>query len=55
MAAAGGASGVGAVSANTPIDLVEEVYADLPGNVAVARERLGRPLTLTEKILFNHL
>jgi len=43
------------VSANTPIDLVEEVYADLPGNVAVARERLGRPLTLTEKILFNHL
>ncbi|MFM8644028.1 MAG: aconitate hydratase, partial [Actinomycetota bacterium] len=43
------------MSANTPIDLVEEVYADLPGNVAVARERLGRPLTLTEKILFNHL
>jgi aconitate hydratase len=27
----------------------------LPGNVAVARKRLGRPLTLTEKILVNHL
>jgi aconitate hydratase len=35
--------------------LVQDVYKKLPGNVAVARERLGRPLTLTEKILFNHL
>ncbi|MGA1630004.1 MAG: aconitase family protein, partial [Ilumatobacteraceae bacterium] len=43
------------VSANTPIELVNGVYGTLPGNVAVARERLGRPLTLTEKILFNHL
>ena len=34
---------------------MQGVYAKLPGNVAVARERLGRPLTLTEKILFNHL
>ena len=44
-----------AVSANTPIALVNDVYAKLPGNVAVARKRLGRPLTLTEKILVNHL
>ncbi|NCZ68317.1 MAG: hypothetical protein EBY84_07525, partial [Acidimicrobiia bacterium] len=44
-----------AVSANTPLSLVQDVYKKLPGNVAVARERLGRPLTLTEKILFNHL
>ena len=44
-----------AVSANTPIELVNGVYGKLPGNVAVARERLGRPLTLTEKILVNHL
>ncbi|MFM8969264.1 MAG: aconitase family protein, partial [Actinomycetota bacterium] len=43
------------MSANTPIELVNGVYGTLPGNVAVARERLGRPLTLTEKILFNHL
>ncbi|NDD62129.1 MAG: aconitate hydratase, partial [Actinobacteria bacterium] len=44
-----------AVSANTPLSLVQDVYKKLPRNVAVARERLGRPLTLTEKILFNHL
>ncbi|MGA9278565.1 aconitate hydratase [Ilumatobacter sp.] len=43
------------VSPNTPIELVEQVYAALPGNVDIARSRLGRPLTLTEKILVNHL
>ena len=53
--AGGAGAGRGAVSANTPLSLVQGVYAKLPGNVAVARERLGRPLTLTEKILFNHL
>ena len=41
--------------ATTPIELVEGVYASLPGRVAAGRERLGRPLTLTEKILINHL
>jgi aconitate hydratase len=44
-----------AVSANTPIALVNDVSAWLPANVAVAPPRLGRPLTLTEKILVNHL
>ncbi len=43
------------VSASTPIELVERVYASLPGNVQLGRERLGRPLTLAEKILINHL
>jgi len=43
------------VSASTPIELVERVYAQLPGRAARGRERLGRPLTLTEKILLNHL
>ena len=43
------------VSATTPIDLVEHVYATLPSNVEIARNRLNRPLTLTEKILVNHL
>lgn len=43
------------VSATTPIELVERVYAALPGNVRIARDRLNRPLTLTEKILVNHL
>ena len=44
-----------AASAGTPIDLVNGVYAKLPKNVALGRKRLNRPLTLTEKILINHL
>lgn len=43
------------VSATTPIELVSAVYAKLPGNVQLGRQRLGRPLTLAEKILINHL
>jgi aconitate hydratase len=43
------------VTAGTPLELVQGVYATLPERVAVARQRLGRPLTLTEKILVNHL
>jgi len=43
------------VTAGTPIELVEGVYAQLPGRVAAGRARFGRPLTLTEKILLNHL
>ncbi|WP_436415397.1 aconitate hydratase [Petrimonas sp.] len=37
------------------IDMIREVYAKLPEKVAQAKEKLGRPLTLTEKILFSHL
>ena len=44
-----------AVSATTPIELVNGVYATLEERLAAARQRLGRPLTLAEKILFNHL
>ena len=44
-----------AVSAGTPIELVEGVYGTLAERVRNGRERLGRPLTLTEKILLNHL
>ncbi|HEY2997958.1 MAG TPA: aconitate hydratase [Acidimicrobiales bacterium] len=44
-----------AVSATTPIELVDEVYTRLPERVALGRERLGRPLTGAEKILVNHL
>ena len=45
----------GIAGAGTPIELVEGVYATLPGRVERGRELLGRPLTLTEKILLNHL
>ncbi len=44
-----------AVTASTPTELVEAVYAKLAERVATGRERLGHPLTLTEKILVNHL
>ena len=43
------------VTATTPIELVERVYSTLPERVAAAREKFGRPLTLAEKILVNHL
>jgi aconitate hydratase len=44
-----------AVTASTPIELINEVYGRLAERVAMGREREGRPLTLTEKILWNHL
>jgi aconitate hydratase len=44
-----------AVTASTPIALVEQVYGRLADRVAQGRERIGRPLTLSEKILVNHL
>lgn len=37
------------------IDLIKKVYAEMPAKVDAARQQLGRPLTLTEKILFSHL
>ncbi len=37
------------------IELIKKVYEDLPGKVAEARQKLGKPLTLTEKILYTHL
>ena len=43
------------VSATTPIELVEGVYGTLVERAELGRRRLGRPLTLTEKILVNHL
>jgi len=44
-----------AVTATTPIELVNAVYAKLPDRVEIGRRRLGKALTLTEKILLNHL
>ncbi len=39
---------------STP-DLVRAVYERTRHNLAIVRERLGRPLTLAEKVLFGHL
>src|SRR5438094_7474446 len=44
-----------AVTSSTPTELVRAVYDRLPDRVALGRERLGRPLTFTEKVLLNHL
>ena len=43
------------VSAGTPVELVNNVYSTLTERSALGRQRLGRPLTLAEKILINHL
>jgi aconitate hydratase len=37
------------------IDMIKTVYSRLPERVAAARKVVGRPLTLTEKILYAHL
>jgi aconitate hydratase len=39
---------------STP-EFVADVYAAMGRNVETARQRLGRPLTLAEKIVFGHL
>ncbi|MEM9034411.1 MAG: aconitate hydratase [Actinomycetota bacterium] len=43
------------VEATTPLPLIERVYATLDERLAIGRQRLGRSLTLAEKILINHL
>jgi len=37
------------------IQMIQQVYANFPTRVNEARQKLGRPLTLAEKILFAHL
>ena len=44
-----------AVGPETPIELINGVYATLDERVGGMRARMGRPLTLAEKILANHL
>lgn len=37
------------------LDLIKKTYAQMPEKISAARSALGRPLTLTEKILYTHL
>ena len=37
------------------IEMIKKVYEKMPDRVAKARELVGRPLTLSEKILYTHL
>ena len=43
------------VHASTPIELIQKVYSTLDHRIAEARKQFGRPITLAEKILINHL
>jgi aconitate hydratase len=37
------------------IEMIKKVYANFPLRIAAARQVVGKPLTLTEKILYAHL
>ena len=37
------------------IEMIKKVYASLPHKIEAARNTVGRPLTLAEKILYSHL
>jgi aconitate hydratase len=37
------------------IEMIKKLYAEMPAKIDAARTALGRPLTLSEKILFSHL
>ena len=37
------------------LDMIQDVYGQMAERVAAARKLLGRPLTLSEKILYSHL
>ena len=42
------------VYSKTPLDLVERTYKKLIENLESIRQRIDRPLTLSEKILYGH-
>lgn len=37
------------------LDMIKALYSQIPGRIAKARKVVGRPLTLSEKILYSHL
>jgi aconitate hydratase len=37
------------------LDMIKRLYAAMPGRIAKARKMVGKPLTLSEKILYSHL
>jgi aconitate hydratase len=37
------------------LDMIQAFYAVMPGRIAAARKVVGKPLTLSEKILYSHL
>jgi len=37
------------------LEMIKNVYAQMEGRIASARDKINRPLTLSEKILYSHL
>lgn len=37
------------------IEMIQKVYDEMGARIDAARRAVGRPLTLTEKILYSHL
>lgn len=37
------------------LEMIQKLYAAMPGRIAKARKVVGKPLTLSEKILYSHL
>lgn len=37
------------------LDMIKALYSAMPGRIAKARKAIGKPLTLSEKILYSHL
>lgn len=37
------------------LDLIKKAYSEMPGKIETARKLVGKPLTLSEKILYTHL
>ncbi|MEN9522864.1 MAG: hypothetical protein RL065_1241, partial [Bacteroidota bacterium] len=37
------------------LEMIKKVYAEMPAKIGAARKLVGKPLTLTEKILYSHL
>ncbi len=37
------------------LDMIKKLYAAMPGRIEKARKTVGKPLTLSEKILYSHL
>ena len=37
------------------LDMIRNVYANMPARIEAARNLLGKPLSLSEKILYAHL
>src|SRR6185369_2487288 len=37
------------------LDMIKKLYAAIPSRIEKARKMVGKPLTLSEKILYSHL